>query len=244
MSDQEKLEYTEFLDKLINKCTDNLAEQRMISKLHKEQLDSLQENHSQESLSDFTEMTTRQELHSLITSCLLDLAVIIRLYQRAQLLWEKIFLIRKAYMTVYEGLKAFDKHKQKIRLLIQISSFPGLEFDVINNSIKQFKKTYKYDQVISKIRNKTAGHFDSDFDTYFDTINQIDPTSGINAAQELMKVMADIDSFLSLLRHHLNSKVKLKGDLLKGQFEQEVSSLKMKLELEIKKMQEKIKKNG
>ena len=205
------IEFINFLDKLIEQCENNLTELRIVSMLHKETVKQIEATFVGQSLSDFNEMATRQELHSLITISLLDLCVILRLIKTSQISWERIFLLRKGYLTIYETIKAYDKKKSKIRNLIYESGFPEQEFLGINLSIKEFKKKFDFDNGIANIRNKTAGHINENFDTFYDTVYGIEPSVGIDAIKSLMAILSLLDKFLQNFRDYLNKRVEAKS---------------------------------
>jgi len=224
------IDFFDFLDKLIKQCTKNLTELRMVSHLHKDTVKQVRVAFEGQSLSDFDEMATRQELHSLITISLLDLCVILRMFKTSQLTWERIFLVRKGYLTIYETIKAYEKQKNKIRNLISESGFPQQEFLDINLKIKTFKKQFDYEKGISNIRNKTAGHFNEDFDTFFDTVYEIEPSVGIEAIKSLMTILSQIDQFLQTFRDYLNKKLEDKNSNLQIEFEEKKKELLTKIE--------------
>ena len=224
------IDFFDFIDRLIEQCTKNLTELRMVSHFHKDAVKQISENFEGQSLSDFDEMATRQELHALITISLLDLCVILRMFKTSQLTWERIFLVRKGYLTIYETIKVYEKQKNKIRNLISESGFPEQEFLDINLKIKAFKKQFDYEKGISNIRNKTAGHFNEDFDTFFDTVYNIEPSIGIEAIKSLMTILSKIDQFLQTFRSFLNKKVEDKGNNLQIEFEEKMKQLLTKIE--------------
>lgn len=228
--DKTNINFFDFLDNLIEKCTKNLTELRMVSHLHKDTVKQIGDAFEGQSLADFDEMATRQELHSLITISLLDLSVILRMYKNSQLTWERIFLVRKGYLTIYETIKAYEKQKNKIRNLISESCFPEQEFLDINLKIKAFKKQFDYEKGISNIRNKTAGHFNEDFDTFFDTVYEIEPSVGIQAIKSLMTILSQIDQFLQTFRDYLNKKLEDKSNSLKNGLDEKMKELLAKIE--------------
>jgi hypothetical protein len=228
--DKNNIDFFEFLDKLIEQCTNKLSELRMVSSLHKVTVKEIADASEGQSLADFEEIAIRQELHSLITISLLDLCVILRMFKTSQLTWERIFLIRKGYLTIYETIKAYEKQKNKIRNLITESGFSADEFLVINRKIKSFKKQFDYDKGISNIRNKTAGHFDENFDTFFDTVFEIEPSVGIEAIKELMTILSQIDKLLHTFREFLNKKIEERTVNLEIELNEKKKELRAKIE--------------
>ena len=230
IEEKNNIDFFEFLDKLIEQCTKNLTALRMVSHLHKDAVKEIGAAFEGQSLADFDEMATRQELHSLITISLLDLCVILRMFKTSQLTWERIFLVRKGYLTIYETIKAYEKQKNRIRTLISESGFPEQEFLDINLKIKAFKKQFDYEKGISNIRNKTAGHFNKDFVTFFDTVYEIEPSVGIEAIKNLMTILSKIDQFLQTFRDYLNTKVEGRSNNLKIEFNEKKKELIAKIE--------------
>lgn len=217
---KDDIEFINFLDTTILQCEKNLTELRIVSKLQKETVKHIEATFVGQSLSDFSEMATRQELHSLITISLLDLCVILRMFKTSKLSWERIFLMRKGYLTIYETMKAYDKQKSKIRNLVSESGFPEQEFLDINISIKEFKKKFDFDKSIANIRNKTAGHINENLDTFYDTVYGIEPSVGINAIKSLLAILSLFDKFLQNIRDYLNKRVEDKSKNLINEIEE------------------------
>jgi hypothetical protein len=230
ISDSNNEGFFKFLDKLIDQCTSQLTEFRLISHLHKDAVKEMEETFKNQNLADFEEMSIRQELHSLITISLLDLCVILRMYKTSGLLWERIFLLRKGYLTIYESIKTYEKQKSKIRKLITESFYPETDFSDINLALKEFKKKYDFEKRVLKIRNKTSGHYDDNFDTFFDTVYEIDPGVGIEAIKSLMTILARIDQFLGNFRKYLNQEIQHKNVKLQEELDQKLQEFLGKLQ--------------
>lgn len=195
------------IEKAFEILTLKLVELKYISKNHKELINELRSSLTKEELLTFEDITIRHSLHTLITISSLDLLAVLRLYKSSTLSWEKIFILKKGYLTIYETILAYEKKKKKIiELIVEFcEEAKNLKFDNINCDIKEFKKTYNFAKII-KIRNKVSGHIDEDFDEYYDTVMSIDPTITIQAIQQLLTILNKCDKFLSELGELINRK--------------------------------------
>lgn len=173
------------------------------------------ESFSESELHIFNDITIRHNLHTLITISALDLLVAWKLYNSSALFWEKIFLLKKAHLTIHETLYIYNKRVKKLRDLVLENYVEGQSalFSEINKDIKEFKKNFDIKK-ISRVRNKVSAHIDENFDQYYETIMSIDPETGIKAVQSLISILVKCDKFLIELRSIINQNTEQKKDQL------------------------------
>lgn len=196
--------FLEYLEKGISANTKYLDDLRIVSKLHKEAMINLKDSYGSDKLKIFEDIEIRHGLHTLLTISILDLLSILKLFKNSSLLWEKVFLIKHCYLTIYETIKAYEKKKQKIRQLVIDNNCDIETLDLINKTIKVFKNKFEYEN-IKNIRNNVAGHIDDNFDLYYDTIIEIEPQDGLNAVQSLLDILVNLNEYLEYLRITLNN---------------------------------------
>ena len=186
--------FDEYIDQAFETLTQQLVELKLISTSHKEFITEAKKDHSEAQLSEFDDISIRHELHTLITISALDLLAILKLFKSSTALWERIFLLKKGYLTIYETVLVYEKNRSKIRDLIVSFSKDGKneKFDEINADLKLFKKLFDFKQ-IGKIRNEVSGHIDDDFDNYYDTVMSINPEIAINAINSLLSFLNKCD---------------------------------------------------
>jgi len=80
------------------------------------------------------------DISSLVNIANLDLTVISKMLYGASNNWEKIFLIKNAYLTIFETFKTYDKHRKFLNDVSTIT-YPFLKEELreVNNLIKKFK---------------------------------------------------------------------------------------------------------
>jgi hypothetical protein len=135
---------------------------------------------------------------SLFAIATLDLAVSSKMLYNTSNNWEKIYVIKNVYLTVFETFKTFSKYGKFLNELSG-NALPHLKvnFVNINNSIKIFKKEYKYEADMKIIRNNIGGHISDDVDLYYNTIIQFDGDKTSDMVIEFFKITYDLHNFLT-----------------------------------------------
>lgn len=138
------------------------------------------------------------DVSSLFAIANLDLAVSSKMLYNASNNWEKIYVIKNVYLTVFEIFKTFSKYGKFLNELSE-NALPHLKenFVNINNSIKVFKKEYKYEADMKIIRNNISGHISDDVDLYYNTIIQFDGDKTGEMIIEFFKITNDLHNFLT-----------------------------------------------
>lgn len=138
------------------------------------------------------------DVSSLIAIATLDLAVSGKMLYSASNNWEKIYVIKNIYLAVFETFKTFSKYRKFLNELSE-NALPNIRdnFKNINNSIKIFKKEYKYGTDIKSIRNNIGGHISDNVDLYYDTIIKFDGDKTTEMVIEFLKITHDLHNFLT-----------------------------------------------
>jgi hypothetical protein len=151
---------------------------------------------------DFDEITQNIieknfELNMLFSISLLDNLVIIKNLDNSKLDWEVKFFLKKLILNIYETIKSYNSEKDCIQNTLCINESEKEEFISINRKIKDFKIKYKFDTEINQIRNKIAGHINSeDFELYFQTLELLNARKNIAMGIEFTSIINIINPFL------------------------------------------------
>lgn len=146
--------------------------------------------------------------------------------------WEKIFLIRNAYLTIFETFKTYNKHRKFLNEVSTIS-YPELkdEFKNVNNLIKIFKNKYRYESEISVIRNNISGHISDNVELYYNTIIKFDADETALMIVSFLDITLHLENFLTTIL--LQEKLKKSNEDLIGiarlkiyDLDERISSLK------------------
>lgn len=147
------------------------------------------------------------DINSLISIANLDATVISKMLYSASNNWEKIFLIKNAYLTIFETFKTYDKHGKFLNEVSTIT-YPNLaeEFKEVNDLIKIFKNKYKYKNEISVIRNNISGHISENVELYYKTIIKFDADKTALMIISFLEITLGLQNFLTTIL--LQEKVK------------------------------------
>lgn len=224
--DNLKGSFDAYIEEAFATLTQQLVELKCSSVSHKEFIDQIKDNFSEVQLSIFDDITIRHKLHTLITISSLDLLATLKLYKSSTLLWERIFLIKKGYLIIYETILAFEKGQKKIRDLVILNCEDGKNqlYNEINTELKKYKKTFNIEN-IGNIRNKVSGHIDDNFDNYYDIVMGINPDEAIKAIQALIAILNKCDIFLNELRQVSNSKLEMNRQRFKEEIDIKMTEL-------------------
>lgn len=138
------------------------------------------------------------DISSLFAIANLDLSVSSKMLYNASNNWEKIYVIKNIYLTIFETFRTYDKYRKFLSTFSE-NTLPHLKenFLSINNSIKTFKKEYKYDTNIKTIRNNISGHISDNVDLYYNTIIKFDADKTSKMVIEFFKITHDMHNFLT-----------------------------------------------
>jgi hypothetical protein len=133
---------------------------------------------------------------SLFAIATLDLAVSSKMLYNASNNWEKIYVIKNVYLTVFESFKTFNKYRKFLNVISE-KALPHLQenFVNINNSIRTFKKEYRYDMDMKTIRNNISGHISDNVDLYYNTVIKFDGDKTGEMIIEFFKITYDLTNF-------------------------------------------------
>lgn len=135
---------------------------------------------------------------SLFAIATLDLAVSSKMLYSASNNWEKIYVIKNVYLTIFESFKTFNKYREFLNVLSE-KSHPYLKenFVNINTAIKTFKKEYRYETDMKAIRNNISGHISDNIDLYYNTIIKFDGDKTGDMFIGFFKITYDLTNFLT-----------------------------------------------
>ena len=193
------------IDDLILRYTENFDELKVSHDYLKNMIKEQSISHSPSELSAFYDIELRHYLIGLITISGLDVLCLLSLLKKSTFQWEKIFLLRKGCLTIYETIIAFENKKSLIKKIINDYEIGMEVITKVEIDIKSYKKKYNFGK-INRIRNKVAGHYDESFDALYDTIVEINYTEVVSALNELYLILVQISEFLFHLRSTINQK--------------------------------------
>lgn len=141
------------------------------------------------------------------TSCFLDTAVCLKSLWNQETEWERKYYLKNGMLIIYETIKTYNKHQKEIRDLID-TDFKNFEpkFKAINDKLKEFKKFYDYDNLISKFRNKAGAHYDENFEEYFENLNTIDNPNSLKAIWLFSNFLMTLIDFWAQLIDEMNDR--------------------------------------
>ncbi|CAH0213515.1 hypothetical protein [Chryseobacterium sp. Bi04] len=154
----------------------------------------------------FTTNTEKQNLHdfyilndisSLITICHLDLVTNSKNLYLAKSNWEKIFFVKNTFLVIYETINSFHKHGKFLNEKSKLNESISSVFSKVNTDLKDFKKKYKYDTHINKIRNTISGHINDNFEEYYDEIINFDAEKTALMTLDFINIIGSIQYLLT-----------------------------------------------
>lgn len=119
---------------------------------------------------------TKIEFFCFVTASYIDLLCTYRNIKRAKSDWEKYFSIKIAYLIAYESIQTYYKYKGEIYNAVkkEEKDFYRNFFDMLNRELADFKADFDYDNIMSKIRNKSTAHYDRNFSEYYSNYELIE----------------------------------------------------------------------
>ena len=134
-------------------------------------------------------------MNSLVLIAVIDLSISTKYLIKPYSNIESKFFIKNIYLIIYETLKTYQKHQEKLKNLSFLLKIEN-EFILLNKNIKNFKKTYKFDSKLKQIRNNVSGHISSDFKEFYDSLIKLDVASTIALSTSFMLVLQDFSSHI------------------------------------------------
>lgn len=153
-------------------------------------------NIEKKELNDFY---TLNDISSLITVCHLDLVTNSKNLYLAKSDWEKIFFIKNIFLVIYETINSYHKYGKFLNEKALTNDIISNEFFKVNTNLKDFKKKYKYETHINKIRNKISGHINDNFEEYYDEIINFDGEETALMVLDFTMIISSIQKLLTEL---------------------------------------------
>lgn len=186
-------------DQSIAFFSDFLSHLRFMKSLYNDISNQFENDEEKKVITNFYKLN---DISSLITICHLDLITNSKHLYLAKSDWEKIFFIKNIFLVIYETINSLHKHQQFLYVHSQQFEIT-LELHITaSNSLKEFKKNYKYDSHINKIRNNISGHINENFEEYYDEIISFNGETTALMAFSFLKV---IENFQNLFNKLINT---------------------------------------
>lgn len=183
-------------DESINYFSNFLTHLRFMKKLYCDISDIYITTEEKKELNDFY---TLNDISSLITICHLDLVTNSKNLYLAKSDWEKIFFIKNIFLVIYETINSYHKHGKFLNGKSLINSLTSNEFLKITSVLKDFKRKYKYDTHINRIRNKISGHINDNFEEYYDEIINFNGEETALMVIDFIMIISSIQKLLTEL---------------------------------------------
>lgn len=116
--------------------------------------------------------------------------------------WRNKFYCKYAYLNMYEFFNCYDKYNGVMYRLIKEEANHYLPFyESAQTAIREIKKNKIFNnrKYIETVRNKTAGHIDSDFNLYYDTIKSLQKETVIECLGDFISILQELQKILSEL---------------------------------------------
>jgi hypothetical protein len=197
MTDEQKQIILEGIDKALLEETPLLDRARQSNALHQHFFSELKLVLPDSNFDDFQELIAINDFHAFTSYSLLDLYVTVKNLVTAKTDWERIYFVKHGYLIIHASLETFYAHNTIIKKMIT-ANYPSIA-DAHKNSfieIREFAKKYGYPAEMKAIRNTIVAHFDTDFNTYYDTLLKLNGEEGLNAVISFMTVLRNLQQFL------------------------------------------------
>ena len=170
----------------------------------------------------FNTTVNKIKYFSFLSAAYLDLLNSYRGIISAKTTWDVIYYSRNGFLAIYEAIKTYNNYQEKIRVLI-ISNYPQMsdEYKKLNLELKKFKKEYEYDNNISVLRNKAAGHYDQNYVIFYNQIQNIEVERSKKAIAGFANFLQSVIIFNHKIIDKLQATSKIDADKAKAQWELE-----------------------
>jgi hypothetical protein len=151
-----------------------------------------------------------------IVTAIMDLSIIIKNLNRTKNKWEKAHYLRQASLLIYESINLYNKHTNIINPVLK-SDFPDLYPLFLTQSIKmrEFRKEFKHNSELSRIRNNIIGHINDDIFSYGLIVSKIKPTILKKLLVDYLNFLIDMQKTESEIeRAMIQNVLDLKGEVL------------------------------
>ena len=131
-----------------------------------------------------------------VTIAAMELLVLRKSVFLSNQLGDNTYFIKQAYLLIYETLQNYNTHSLHIYNHIKNQD---QHFDEVYKSlslkIRDFKRDFGHDSVISKVRNIVAAHRDRDLLAYYQTTSLISISTGTKAIHAFVELLDDLREF-------------------------------------------------
>lgn len=187
-------------DKSISYFSNFLTHLRFMKRLFSDISNIYTTSTEKKELKDFY---TLNDISSLITICHLDLVTNSKNLYLAKSDWEKIFFIKNIFLVIYETINSYHKHGKFLTEKSSTHKLTSDDFLTVSSTLKDFKKKYKYDTHINRIRNKISGHINDNFEEYYDEIINFDGEETALMVLDFIIIIGSIQKLLTRLIHDI-----------------------------------------
>lgn len=147
-------------------------------------------------ITPLSEIESQGKFNAFLNLCFLDLIVIYKNALSAIHLWDDIHCLRQGYLLIYEAIKTYHTYSKQLKELAKKTS-PVAEtmFHTLANEIKEFRKSYDYDNYIMEVRNYTIGHIENNPLNFYKRISSFDEEKAFSALKDFGSVLTCMLNF-------------------------------------------------
>ena len=151
----------------------------------------------QSELSSFNELasTVILNIHAINTISQLETSIILKSLHFAKSDFEKTYIIKHAYLIIYETFKTLYHLKINLRLMCN-NELLNAEYQELETVLKRFNKFVGIDNKVQKIRNKISGHITPSFLEYYSSLEIINVEDDIEKVIQFRLVLNQLNDVL------------------------------------------------
>lgn len=123
------------------------------------------------------------------------------------------FYCKYAYLNIHEFFKFYDKYNRvMLRIIREEANHYLPSYERVQSAIKEIKKRNisKNHNHIETVRNKTAGHIEYDFNTYYETIKSLQKETVIECLGDLINILRELQNMFFDLIEVFSQKLEAK----------------------------------
>lgn len=149
---------------------------------------------------------------SLLQISRMDLGVIVNNLYLTKGAPSSLFFIKQGYLVLHETLEAYKSKGEKLKTLVQRAGGQYIDdYKKCTELLREFKKGGR-EKEIKTIRNKIAGHIDTDFLIWHDTISSLDAEKLALIIIQFMRATNKLTELCLGLLNHFGQIQKLQTD--------------------------------
>src|SRR5699024_998995 len=200
-----KIESNKEYIKLINGHHSNLKESISLIEFIKSKREQPEVSKKLEHI--FTYSESNIKYFNFLTSSFLDLLCTLKGLFNSKTEWEDIYYSKAGFLTIYETINTYHFHQKDFKTFVD-KDHPELldDYKKLNSYLKNYKAKFKHETEIALIRNKTIGHFDKNFNDYYELIKKLDKNESIIAIETFMNFLKLLMTFVDIMADKMELK--------------------------------------